>query len=113
MTPEAELLARALLDWRTENARDRTPAPDRCLISYGALCKRVGVPDIRPNIGAFLREIAGWCDANAWPPLNSLAVNHRTHKPGPGYDKAPGCTLEGWADQLAACLSFGGYPESV
>ena len=113
MTPEAKLLARALLDWRTENACDRTPTPDRCLISYGDLCKRAGVPDIRPNIGALLREIAEWCDANAWPPLNSLAVNHRTHKPGRGYHHARGCSLEHWPDEVRACICFTGYPKSI
>jgi hypothetical protein len=113
MTPEAKLLARALLHWRTEHASDTTLNSDAYLISYSDLCQCAGVPEIRPNIGAFLREIAEWCDANAWPPLNSLAVNYHTHKPGPGYDHAPGCRLKHWPDQVAACICFTGYPKSI
>ncbi|HWO41509.1 MAG TPA: hypothetical protein VNO43_06865 [Candidatus Eisenbacteria bacterium] len=116
MSPEARALAQALISHRRQ-VRGPEPepnfSPDPVVITYGELCERAGLPHLKPVVGKFLREIAAWCDANGWPPLNSLAVNHETRTPGRGYDRAPGCSLAGWRKELAACLAFPGYPESV
>ena len=115
MTPEAQALARALLAHQKNISRDSASQSnlESFVISYTELCERAGVPEIKSLIGRFLREIATWCSDHGWPPLNALAVNHTTRKPGSGYDKAPGCSVEAWPDQLAACISFTGYPEEI
>jgi hypothetical protein len=86
---------------------------DSCLISYGELCKRAGLADVTSTVGQYLREIAQWCHDHGWPPLNSLAVNHQTRKPGLGYDNAPGCSVANWRVEAAACIGFAGYPEVI
>lgn len=114
MTPEARALAQALLDRRQTFRRSRSDQGipiESCLISYGDLCKNAGLPHLTPTVGKFLREIAGWCHDNGWPPLNSLAVNHQTRIPGLGYDAAPGCHLKSWRDEVEACIDFDGYPK--
>src|SRR5919108_6433122 len=112
MTPEARLLAQALLDHHRQACRSRInhdPDIDSCLISYGDLCERAGIPHLKATAGQFLREIAQRSQENGWPPLNSLAVNHDTRTPGRGYDGAPGCSLKNWRDQVNACLNFTDY----
>ncbi|MGH7826399.1 MAG: hypothetical protein ACREQ7_14645 [Candidatus Binatia bacterium] len=115
MSPQARALAQALLDHhkRLRAALGENPAVDSCVLAYGDLCERAGVPQIKHRVGKFLREIADWCDENGWPPLNSLAVNHNTRKPGHGYDTAPGCNLEHWPEQMVACIYFSDYPDRV
>jgi hypothetical protein len=116
MTPEAERLAQALLDHHRQvcrSKREETRGVDSCLIAYGDLCERAGLPEIKSTAGKFLREVAEWCHQNRWPPLNSLAVNHETRRPGRGYDRAPGCSLERWREDVARCVQFTGYPEVV
>jgi hypothetical protein len=116
LTPEARALAETLLR-RLRDARRRTGGKDAdleaCLIAYGDLCERAGISHLKPEVGRYLREIAQWSHDNGWPPLNALAVNHETRKPGHGYDGAPGCSLAGWPDQVSACVSFKGYPDVV
>jgi hypothetical protein len=84
-----------------------------CLIPYGTLCDRAGVPYLTRGVGNFLREVAEWCHDNDWPPINSLAVNHDSLMPGEGYDLAPGCSLLHWPDQVKACITFTGYPDTI
>jgi hypothetical protein len=116
MSPEARKLAQALLDHHKQVCRPQTEAGscvDSCLVTYGDLCERAGLPHQKPNVGKFLREVAQWCLDNGWPPLNALAVNHNTGKPGHGYDGAPGCSLAQWEDEAMACIKFGTYPALV
>jgi hypothetical protein len=116
MSPEAKKLAQVLLDHHKQVCRlQNKPSAsiDSCLISYGDLCERAGLPRLKPNVGKFLREVAQWCHDKNWPPLNALAVNHETHRPGRGYDGAPGCNQERWQDQVTACITFAGYPNSI
>jgi hypothetical protein len=116
MTPEARALAQALINHQRE-VRQPVLAKDlniqSILTTYGDLCERAGLPHVRPDVGKFLREIAQWCHDNRWPPLNSLAVNRETRRPGRGYGNAPGCSLERWRDDVLRCVQFSGYPEVV
>jgi hypothetical protein len=116
VTPEAKALARTLLSHHRQVCRSNAGSPpsiDRCLVTYGALCERAGVPHLTHTVGHFLEEVARWCEERGWPPINSLAVNRETRMPGEGYDQAPGCSLLGWPAQLEKCIAFDGYPESV
>jgi hypothetical protein len=116
MTPQARALAQALLAHRREvcqAALTRDSSVDSFVITYADLCERAGLAHIKPTIGKFLREIAEWCHDNKWPPLNSLAVNSETRRPGRGYDRAPGCHLERWSEDATRCIYFTGYPEAA
>jgi hypothetical protein len=116
MSPEARALTRALLDHHRKVCRlqsKRSPGVESCLIGYGDLCAQAALSYLKPNIGKSLREIAQWCHDNGWPPLNSLAVNHDTRRPGHGYGSAPGCSLDRWQDDVTACISFAGYPTEI
>jgi hypothetical protein len=116
MSPEAQKLAQALLDHHKKVCRLQTEATagvDSCLVTYGDLCERASLSHLKPSVGKFLREVAQWCLENGWPPLNALAVNHDTGKPGHGYDGAPGCSLARWEDEATACIKFGAYPARV
>lgn len=116
MTSQARALAQALLDHRQQvycSQHGEGAEMASCLITYGDLCERAGVSELKPIVGRFLREIAQWCHENGWPPLNSLAVNHASHRPGHGYNDAPGCNLERWSDQVSACVSFADYPDTI
>ena len=115
MSPEAQKLAQALLDHHRKVCRLQSrvsPGAESYLIAYGDLCEQAGLSQLKPNVGKYLREIAQWCHEKSWPPLNALAVNHATHRPGRGYDSAPGCSCEHWQDEVTACINFGGYPDS-
>ena len=114
MSPEAKALAQALLDHHRQVCRpDKQATIESCLITYGALCERAEVAHLKAVAGRYLREVAQWCHENGWPPLNALAVNQETRKPGHGYDGAPDCSLARWPDQAAACASFEDYPDAV
>ena len=116
MSPEARALAQALIGHQKRLRRgpvDDTKNLESRLLSYGDLCEQAGLAHLKLTVGKFLREIAEWCHENGWPPLNGLAVNHKTLRPGNGYGDAPGCSLDHWGDQVTACLEFAGYPEKV
>lgn len=116
MTAEARALAQALLDHHRVTCPPRLgtkPSVDSCIIAYGPLCNRAGVPHLTRSVGQFLREVADWCSKNGWPPINALAVNRETRMPGEGYDGAPGCSLLAWPDEARAAIDFGGYPDKV
>jgi hypothetical protein len=116
MSPEAQKLAQALLDHHRKVCRSRTkPSPsfESCLIAYGDLCDQASLSHLKPDVGKFLREVAQWCHDSGWPPLNALAVNHKTRRPARGYDSAPGCSRERWQDEVTTCINFAGYPDSM
>jgi hypothetical protein len=116
MSPEAQKLAQALLDHHRKVSQPQSkasPSVEPCLIAYGDLCGRAGLSHLKPNIGRFLREVAQWCHDNGWPPLNALAVNHDSRRPGHGYDSAPGCSLARWKDEATACIKFADYPALI
>lgn len=116
MSPEAQKLAQALLDHHGKFCRwqsETSSSIDSCLMAYGDLCERTGLSHLKPSVGKFLSEVAQWCLDNGWPPLNALAVNHDTRRPGHGYDGAPGCSLARWEDEATACIKFGAYPALV
>jgi hypothetical protein len=116
MTPEAQKLAQALFKHHRTVCRLQSgepPGVDLCVITYGDLCERAGLPHLKATVGKYLREIAEWCQASGWPPLNALAVNHDTGRPGRGYNCAPGCSLERWESELAACIKFADYPAVI
>jgi hypothetical protein len=95
------------------SAAGQSPDSESCGITYGDLCERAGLPYLKPTVGKYLREIAEWCHDNGWPPLNALAVNHETRRPGRGYNSAPGCSREGWQDEVTACIDFPDYPDII
>ena len=116
MSPDAKVLGQALLDHHRKFCPSQSgeiSSTDSCLITYGALCECAGLSHLKPAVGRFLREIAQWCHDNGWPPLNALAVNHDTHRPGRGYGGAPGCSLERWQDEVTACIRFADYPDII
>jgi hypothetical protein len=116
MSPQAQTLAQTLLDHHKKKCRlqsGETPGVDVCVIAYGDLCELAGLAHLKPNAGKYLREIAQWCHDNGWPPLNALAVNHDTRRPGRGYDAAPGCSLARWQDDVTACIGFADYPDVI
>ena len=116
MSPEAQKFAQALLDHHRKFCRSQSreiSSSDSCLITYDALCECAGLLHLKPTVGKYLREIAQWCHDNGWPPLNALAVNHDTHRPGRGYSGAPGCSLERWQDEVTACIEFADYPDVI
>lgn len=114
MTPEAQALTQVLLDHHRSVGppANRPENLDPYTIQYGKLCERAGVPWLTRSVGHFLQETAEWCDANGWPPINSLAVND-TGMPGDGYDGAPGCSLLQWPEQARDSIVFDGYPRTV
>lgn len=115
MRPESRAMAQVLLDHHREVCvRPDATVPDfrSCVITYGDLCRRAGVPFLTQNPGLFLAEIADWCSARAYPPLNALAVNAETVVPGDNYDKAAGCSLASWPAEVQSCVAFRGYPEN-
>jgi hypothetical protein len=116
MSPIARALTRVLLEHHGEVCVGhpfRPPIIDRCVITYGDLCRRAGYPGIERGVGRYLQEVAAWCAERGWPPLNSLAVNQDTRIPGDNYDVAPGCSLLGWPGEVEHCITFGGYPAAT
>ena len=116
MRTTAVMLADALLQHHADVCiahHHRPPIIERCVISYGDLCRSAGCPGLEHNVGTFLAEIAIWCGNNKWPPINALAVNGTTRMPGEGYDSAHGCSLADWHGEVTDCIVFTGYPASV
>jgi hypothetical protein len=89
------------------------PQRDDCTLTYGDLCSRAGVPYLTRNPGPFLLEVAHWCQARGWPPINALAVNGETGVPGDNYNLAPGCSLLQWPNEVDTVIAFRGYSEAV
>ena len=118
----AYMLGRELLKyhrevcWPVHTQAERLTSGDvrRLCLRYGSLCDRAGAPYLTRNAGAYLHEIAVWCDAQGWPPINALVVNE-TGLPGgtvgTGYDAAPGGGFAVWPEQVRRAIVFRGYPE--
>lgn len=116
MRNTAIMIANALLEHHADVCVPHTirpPIRDQCVITYGDLCRAAGCPGLDHVVGEFLGEIAGWCEANRWPPINALAVNAASRIPGGGYDLAAGCDADNWEREIEACIVFTGYPASV
>ena len=112
LSPIATALANELLA-RHAHVCHPGAAIGACVIPYGDLCDQAGCPEVTRGVGQFLGEVAAWCGENAYPPINSLAVNRDSQMPGDSYDVAVGCSLLGWPDEVRACIDFGGYPAAV
>ena len=117
MRAETVKLGQALLDHH-RGATARMPPhavarliPDRYTIPYSKLCEQAGVSHVLRMVGSFLGEVAEWCAARGYPPLNSLAVNGTTHLPGDGYDGAGGFHIVNWPANVEQCIRFTSYPE--
>lgn len=116
MRAETVKLGQALLDHhRAMTSKIPTHAvsrliPNKYTIPYSKLCEQAGVPHVLRMIGSFLGEVAEWCAARGYPPLNSLAVNGTTHLPGDGYDGAGGFHIVNWPANVEQCIRFTGYP---
>lgn len=116
MSPVARALTDTLLAHHQHICRSHTfrpPITDRCLITYGTLCRDAGYPGIQQGIGRYLQEVAEWCSTNEYPPLNSLAVNQDSRQPGDSYDLAPGCSINDWPAEADSCIVFESYPSRV
>jgi hypothetical protein len=114
MRGETIRLAKELLWWRDHLKTTLTAdtLQPRDLIPYKKLCERAGVPDAYPVVGDFLGELASWCISHNLPPLNSLAINGLEHKPGPGYDRAEGCSEINWWKEVLECFAAD-YPPKI
>jgi hypothetical protein len=115
MTEEAQALMRVLLRRHDEVCKNfNVTGPDqvdegmilRSVISYGVLCERAGAPFLTRIVGQFLGEVAELCAENTWPPLNSMAVNGDTNRPGEGYDTAVNCSFAEWERDVRRCIAF-------
>jgi len=115
MTEIAEALAKALLEHhrlvcrppRKDGAAATQQDVQRCVLSYGELGKKARVSLIPRGFGPFLYEVHQWCTKEKkWPPLNSLAVNKRTRKPGENYPSPY------WEREVRQCITFR-YPDRL
>ena len=112
MTPMAKSLTEELLNHhRLVCSEDRSI--DSCVITYGDLCERAGVPQIVRSVGRYLQETAEWCDENGLPPINALAVNAESRMPGESYDLAPGCARLNWDTDVRKSINCQNYPLAV
>ena len=85
---------------------------EEAIIPYKKLLEVVRAPvSLAESIGTYLEEVAEWCDAQTprLPPINALAVNGLTRRPGVGYYTAPGAT-EKWELDVRDCISCKRYP---
>jgi hypothetical protein len=116
MRAEARALGQALLAQHraatTQHPPKKHVVPGQYTIRYGVLCDRAGVPHVLRIVGTFLGEVAEWCDAEGFPPLNSLAVGENG-VPGEGYDGAGGFKAINWPRDVEACIRFAGYPATM
>jgi hypothetical protein len=114
MEAETILLAKELLFWHGHIRQSRTAetVTPYDLIPYKKLCERAGLPDAYRIVGRWLVEIAEWCYIQNLPPLNSLAINGGEYKPGPGYDRADGCSEINWWKEVQACIAAD-YPTHI
>jgi hypothetical protein len=115
--PRSDVIASVLLDHHASLRRrmlvERHRDPASSLLTTDRLCARAGMPGFASSVAVSLVEIARWCADHHWPPLNSLAVQKETGKPGSYYRLAPGCSVIGWSDEVRACLRFDRYPLAI
>jgi hypothetical protein len=105
MSHEAKLITNELL-------RHQRQVKKQALVTYKELCKRAGVSFNRMTVARFLFEVAEWCSKNDLPPINALAVNKQTGRPGRGFKGAPDCSDASWPQDVGRCLTFK-YPSKV
>jgi hypothetical protein len=114
MRVESHALGQVLLDHHRQTTAQFPPGErpniERYLIAYNVLCTRANLPYLTRIVGEFLGDIARWCAANGWPPLNSLAVNASSRMPGDGYDGAGGFSIVNWPAEVIKCIRFDQYP---
>ena len=70
MSPEARVLAQALLDHHKRVCRPRSgakPNIDSCLIRYGDLCEQAGLAHLKPTVGKFCARSRGGAMKMAGP----------------------------------------------
>jgi hypothetical protein len=85
----------------------------KAIIPYKLLLRDIGAPEsLAPGIGSYLVELAEWCTAQNLPPINALAVNGQTLRPGTGYYLAPGCG-ENWDREVRECIACQSYPSKI
>jgi hypothetical protein len=114
MGAEAIALAKVLLAHHAALSKKKVRTPQD-MFPYKKLCERAGLPWLERGVGKPLGEIAEWCHIHGWPPLNSLAVNSWTLEPGGGegggYDRAAGCSIVNWWNDVERCLACDDYPD--
>lgn len=115
MSDRAVKLANALLQhqrrFRREPKNVNQKSVEKAIIAYQAIGTNAHIG--WRDIGQPLRDIAEWCDEQGWPPLNSLAVNNKTHEPSKEYDGAGNFQLAQWCYDVRKCIGFSGYPKKV
>lgn len=116
MRSEAHALGLALLDHHravtTQHPPGKRIITARYTIRYGVLCDRARLPHLVRIVGAFLGDVAEWCKAGDFPPLNALAVGENG-VPGEGYDGAGGFKGSDWVQDVEKCIRFTGYPTEI
>ena len=86
---------------------------DEAVIPYKSLLVVIGAPtSLAEGIGWYLEELARWCESRGLPPINALAVNGQTRRPGAGYYSAPGCG-ENWEREVRECIASRSYPQEI
>lgn len=116
MRPESLALLRALLEHHANvcvPSNGRLPPHEDCVIAYEMLCNEAGTPHITRVIGTFLLEVAQWCAARGHQPINALAVNGDTGRPGENYGAAPGCSNLNWDAEVDAVIAYQNYPQAA
>jgi hypothetical protein len=85
----------------------------KATISYKELLMKVGAPPtLAKSVGTYLGEVADWCDARCFPPVNALAINATLGMPGTGYFTAAGASGK-WGNDVRKCIVFRGYPPRI
>lgn len=116
MYAESLALLRALLAHHrfvcVPRADGTFPPRGQCTRAYTPICDTAGVPHIARAPGVYLRQVAEWCAARGFPPLNALAVNADSGIPGYNYDGAGGFSLANWETDVEECIRFRGYPQT-
>jgi hypothetical protein len=116
---ESRALGQVLLDHHRQITSKYPPGEklviEHYLLPYNVLCTRAHASYLTRIVGSFLGEIADWCAAEGWPPLNSLSVNAETGMPGEGYDRAGSglCNIVNWPREVEQCIRFKKYPTLV
>jgi hypothetical protein len=86
---------------------------EEATISYRSLLQNIRAPEsLAEGIGRYLEELAEWCESRKLPPINALAVNGQTRRPGAGYFLAPGCGAN-WNREVRECIACRSYPAEI
>ncbi len=119
LRPESRALGQVLLDQHHRATIEHPPGKNlvikHYILPYNVLCDRANASYLTRIVGAFLGDIADWCAAEGWPPLNALAVNAETGISGEGYDTAGGglCNIVNWPTEVERCIRFKNYPSRM